>query len=51
VGNVELLFSELAGLGKEQANEDVTVANSLVALVLQAGFGHGVKKIFRSNYF
>src|SRR5215469_2009615 len=48
--NVELFFGELARLGEEQANEDITIADSLVVLILQASFRHGINEVFRANH-
>jgi hypothetical protein len=49
VCNIELFFSKLAGLGEEQADEDIAAADSLVVLILQASIRHGVKEVFPSN--
>lgn len=49
VCDFELFFGELPGLGEEQANEDVAVANGLVVFVLQASIRHGVEEVLPSN--
>ena len=47
--DIELFLGELAGLGEEQGDEDFAVADSLVVFVLQAGFRHGIEKVFPAN--
>jgi hypothetical protein len=49
VCDVELFLGELASLGEEQADKDIAGADSFVVLVLQASFGHGVKKVSPAN--